>query len=205
MKIVQFGQDLDGIIDGKPTKGAVLISTGAGGDMNTPLLVKSADELKLLGYLTLRWNFGYVKSRRAPSAGGKREIPEMLEAVEFLKKQSKGAPISLMGKSFGARLSTYVGATMEDISGYVFYGIPLQGISKNPKPRDWTHLTKLTGQALFITGDRDRLCPLEKLGQVQKLMSIPYHSEIVAGDHSFKPRGENEAIEKMVAWFKTLG
>jgi predicted alpha/beta-hydrolase family hydrolase len=207
MAKVHFGNDLDGILDGQPKRGAVLITPGAGGTMDTPLLVRTAERLNELGFLTLRWNFGYVKARRAPSAGGKREIPEMEAALDYLTTKAKGVPLITVGKSFGARLSTYIAIQRSDIAGFVFYGLPLHGMAKNAKMRDWSHLSHLKGKVLFITGDKDKLCSLEHLQEVQKFLKIKFKSEVVPGDHSFKPRGEDMALDICIDWmdksFKT--
>ena len=198
-KLVSF-DSLSGVISGESKRGAVLLSHGAGSTMENAFLVQTAEKLKALGFLTMRWNFGYVSARRAPSAGGKREIPEMNCAVEFLRTQAPGQRIFLIGKSFGGRLSTYLAKSRSDISGFVFFGLPLKGAGKNAKPRDWCHLSKLTGQALFVTGDKDKLCPLDDLVEAQKNLAIPFKSEIVPGNHSFKPRGEALAMQHCAAW-----
>jgi uncharacterized protein len=197
---VKFGGSLEGVCEGQPRRGAVLISPGAGGSMETPLLVHTAKQLAQSGFLTLRWNFGYMTAGKMPSAGGKRELPEMAAAIDYLKGKADDVPIILIGKSFGGRLSSYVGAERDDISGFVFYGLPLQGIGKNPKPRDWSHLNKLTGKVLFVTGDKDRLCPLDQLARAQQFFKVPFASEVVSGDHSFKPRDENTALKICIDW-----
>jgi len=200
MTKVHFGNDLEGALDGSPKRAAVLLTPGAGGTMETPLLVHTAERLVELGFLTLRWNFGYVKTRRTPSAGGKKELPEMESAIDFLKSKAKGTPIILIGKSFGGRLATYIATTRSDIAGFVFYGLPLQGIAKTSKPRDWSHLSQLKGKILFVTGDRDKLCPLDYLSEAQKFLTVDYSSEVVPGDHSFKPRGEEKALTTCIDW-----
>jgi uncharacterized protein len=200
MSKVHFGDDLDGILEGQANRGAVLLTPGAGGTMATPLLVRTAEGLNALGFMTLRWNFGYVKAGRTPSAGGKRELPEMEAAIDYLSAKAKGKPIILIGKSFGARLSTYLATKRKDIAGFVFYGLPLHGMAKNAKPRDWSHLADLKGKVLFITGDKDKLCSLDHLAEVQKFLKIKFKSEVVPGDHSFKPRGEDSALKICIDW-----
>jgi len=202
---VEFGDGLAGVLTGTPKRGAVLISHGAGGTSSTPLLVQTSNQLDEIGFLTLRWNFGYVAAKRSPSAGGKRERPEMESAISYLRTRSDSVPLILLGKSFGARVSTFVGSDLEnsknsEINGYVFYGLPLVGASKTSKPRDWSHLDQLSGKAIFITGDRDRLCPLDELENAQRFLQIPFESIVVPGDHSYKPKGEKAALAACVEW-----
>jgi predicted alpha/beta-hydrolase family hydrolase len=200
MTKIHFGNDLDGVLEGQPKRGAVLLSPGAGGTMETPLLVHTAESLNELGFLTLRWNFGYVKAGKPPSAGGKRELPEMEAAIDYLTAKAKGAPLVTIGKSFGARLATYIAIERSDLAGFVFYGLPLHGMAKNAKMRDWSHLSHLNGKVLFITGDKDKLCSLDHLKEVQKFLKTKFKSEVVPGDHSFKPRGEEKALNICIDW-----
>lgn len=197
---VLIGDHLIGIITGQPKRGAVLISHGAGGNMTTPLLVQTAELLNESGFLTLRWNFGYVEAGRPPSAAGKKEWPEMWEATEFLLQRSENAPLILIGKSFGGRLSTHLAAQRDDVAGLIVYGLPVKGIGKNPKPRDWSHLKDIRAHVLFITGDKDKLCPLDQLADAQEHLRTEFESEVVPGDHSYKPRGESEALRICVDW-----
>ena len=200
-KKVKIENSLDARIGGAPERGSVLLSAGAGGDMDSALLTNTASNLQKLGFQTLRWNYGYVSRNGVASSGGKLEIGEMQMALNFLQKKAQDKPVILLGKSFGARLNTYLDAGDKTIAGYAFYGLPIRGLSPKSKPRDWSHLAKLNGSVIFITGDKDRLCPLEKLVSVQAFIKKKFCSFVVSGDHSYKPRGESEAIEIMTRWF----
>jgi hypothetical protein len=198
-RAVAFGDGLHGILHEGGKRGAVLLSHGSGRGMDAPLLETVARRWAEDGFTVLRWNFGYLGHRPAPSAGGKRETEDMRVAIDFLKSQSS-APLVLAGKSFGARVSTYVAAGREDVAGLVYFGLPLHGMGKNAKPRDWSHLGEIRAPMLFLTGERDQLCSLEHLAEVQRLVHTAYASEVVPGDHSFKPRGEAQAIDIAGRW-----
>jgi predicted alpha/beta-hydrolase family hydrolase len=198
-EIVPF--ELDGIISGVNDRGPVIISHGAGRGMDAAILEKTASRLADLGFIVLRYNFSYIGKKPAPSAGGKNEKPELVHAIEFMKQFGK--PI-LIGKSFGARVGSYVAAERDDIKALAFYGMPLVGMSAKSKPRDWTHLGNIRVPMLFITGDKDKLCPLDRLAEVQKIIRAPLISEVVPGDHSFKPKSEDRAIEICVDWINKL-
>jgi predicted alpha/beta-hydrolase family hydrolase len=126
----------------------------------------------------------------------------LVAAIEFMQNYFP-EPI-LAGKSFGARVNSYVAATRADIRGLVYYGLPLHGMSKTSKPRDWSHLTRIKAPMLFITGDKDKLCTLEHLAEVQKPIKVPFESKIVKGDHSFKPKSEDEAVSLCLKWIDTF-
>lgn len=201
---VRFGPGLEGVVHrpgqaGRKEAGAVILLHGAGSGMDSPLIVKTAVAAAELGFMVLRFNFSYLGRRPAPSQGGKREQPELVEAIDFMK--SYGPPI-LIGKSFGARVASHVAAGHDGISGLVFYGLPLQGMSAGSRPRDWSHLCTIKAPTLFITGDKDKLCPLEHLRDVQKLITVACKSEVVPGDHSFKPKGEDRAVQSCIDWLK---
>ncbi|HEY9679126.1 MAG TPA: alpha/beta fold hydrolase [Drouetiella sp.] len=198
---IEFGSGLAGILNGDGKRGPVIISHGAGRGMDAPILETTAVKLAELGFRVLRFNFAYMGLRPAPSAGGKKEQPELVSAIEYMKQFGK--PI-LVGKSFGARVSTFVAADRDDIRALVFYGLPIVGMGKNPKPRDWSHLGKIKAPILFITGKNDKLCPLDKLVVEQKYITSQYASQVVPGDHSFKPKGEDEAIALCIDWIDKL-
>lgn len=201
-KKVKFGGGLEGILTGSLEdsaggRGPVIISHGSGKGMDAPLLEKTAERLAEKGFLVLRFNFGYLGKKPAPSKDGVKERPELVAAIEYMAKY--GEPI-LIGKSFGARVGTYVAAERDDIRALVYYGLPLHGMTKNAKVRDFSHLAKICAPMLFITGDRDRLCAKESLKQVQKKIKSKFESHFVPGDHSFKPRSEDAAIDICVEW-----
>jgi uncharacterized protein len=198
---IKFGNGLIGTMNGGGERGSVIISHGAGRGLDAPILVKTAEQLAGLGFKVLRFNFGYMGLRPAPSAGGKKEQPELVSAIEYMRKY--GNPI-LVGKSFGARVGSFVASDRDDIRALVFYGLPICGIGKNPKPRDWSHLGKIKAPILFITGASDKLCPLTQLAEEQKHITAAYASQVVPGDHSFKPKSEDAAIALCVNWIDAL-
>jgi predicted alpha/beta-hydrolase family hydrolase len=201
---------LNGIVSGGGKAGTAIVCHGSGRGMDAALLVKTAQRLSDLGFLVLRFNFGYLGKRPAPSAGGKAELPELFAAMDWLAAHAAAAGVApsapvLIGKSFGARVcaNAAVAATEPNgrpVKACVFYGMPLQGMSKSSKPRDWSHLARITAPMLFITGDRDTLCPLDQLSSVLAPLTAPHDSEIVPGDHSYKPKSEDRAAELCTNW-----
>jgi predicted alpha/beta-hydrolase family hydrolase len=198
---VTFGSGLNGIVDGAGTRGQVIITHGSGRGMDSTILVKTAQRLADSGFRVLRFNFDYLGKRPAPSAGGKNELPELLAAMDYVK--AYGEPI-LIGKSFGARVCANAAVEHGGVRGLAFYGMPLQGMSKSSKPRDWSHLARIAAPMLFITGNRDQLCPLDSLSEVLKTIKAPVTSEVVPGDHSFKPKSEDVAVAICVSWVEGL-
>ncbi|MBV9120405.1 MAG: dienelactone hydrolase family protein [Chloroflexi bacterium] len=197
---VSFGEGLRGILHDGGSRLAAVICHGAGRGLDTPLLEETARRLAAVGCCALRWNFGYMGVRAAPSSGAKREREELRSAMDFM--QDRG-PLVLIGKSFGARVSTYVAAGRDDVRGLVYFGLPLHAPGKPLSSRDWSHMAELNAPMLFLTGNRDGFCPQDDLVEVQKLVRTPFESHIVPGDHSFKPRGEAEAIDLALSWLES--
>ena len=198
---VIFGSQLSGIINGDGDRGPVVIAHGAGAGMTAALLKKTAVKLAELGFIVLRFNFGYVSRKSAPSLGGKKEEPDLSAAIDYMKEH--GNPI-LVGRSFGARVCANVSLERDDVKAMVFYGMPLQGASKTAKPRDWSHLPKIKVPMLFITGDKDQLCPLDQLEEIVEGLTAAVTSIVVPGDHGFKPKSEDLAVEKCCSWIDSL-
>lgn len=203
---ISFGAGLNGILTNSRTPASnatvpVILTHGAGQGMNSPLLSKTATRLaEKLACVVLRFNFAYIDKKSAPSAGGKKELPDLLAAIEYM--QQYGTEPILIGKSFGARVCANA-ALETKARALVFYGMPLQGMSPGAKPRDWSHLRRIESRMLFITGDKDKLCPLDKLAEVLKDTKAEVTSQIVAGDHSFKPKSEDLAVKICVEWLES--
>ena len=195
---VGFGNQLQGVVNGSGARGSVIITHGAGAGMESTLLKKTAHKLAEFDFTVLRFNFGYMNRKSAPSAGGKKEQPDLHAAIEFMKSHSAN-PI-LIGRSFGARVCANVILERDDIKALAFYGLPLQGASKTAKPRDWSHLARIKVPILFVTGDKDQLCPLDRLELVLGELTAPVTSDIVPGDHGFKPKSEDLAVEICTKW-----
>lgn len=202
---------LNGIVCGGGEAGSVILCHGSGRGMDSALLVKTANRLSELGFVVLRFNFGYMGRRPAPSAGGKAELPELFAAMDWLAAWRATAGLAaqapvLIGKSFGARVcaNAAVAAACDSgarhVAACVFYGMPLQGASKTAKPRDWSHLARITAPMLFITGDRDTLCPQDQLAAVLATLTARTDSEVVPGDHSYKPKSEDRAVDLCASW-----
>lgn len=196
-KEVTFGPNLSGIVNGDGKRGPIIIAHGAGQGMTSALLKKTAQKLAEAGFLVLRFNFGYINRKSAPSLGGKKEQPDLVAAIEYMKPH--GNPI-LIGRSFGARVCANVSLERDDIRALAFYGMPLQGSSKTAKPRDWSHLKRIKVPMLFVTGDKDQLCPLEQLDDVLKDVLVTVTTEVVPGDHGFKPKSEDLAVTICTKW-----
>ncbi|CAN0908788.1 KAT8 regulatory NSL complex subunit 3 [Linum grandiflorum] len=126
------------------------------------------------------------------SGGKKRAPPKAEKLVEFHKgivketmEKYPGHPLILAGKSMGSRVSCMIAADEEiAASAIICLGYPLKGT--NGKIRDET-LLQLDIPVMFVQGNKDALCPLEKLETVRKKMKCESELYVIdGGDHSFK-------------------
>jgi predicted alpha/beta-hydrolase family hydrolase len=91
----------------------------------------------------------------------------------------------LIGKSMGSRVGCHI-ADEVGARAVVCFGYPL--VSVRGVLRDEV-LLALRTPILFVSGDRDRLCPLDRLEAVRGRMSAPSTLHVVVGgDHSLALR-----------------
>jgi predicted alpha/beta-hydrolase family hydrolase len=133
---------------------------------------------------TQTFDYPYMqRGKRAPD-----RLPALIEshreALHGLRGSGSG-PLVLAGKSMGSRVGCHL-SLEEPVDGLVCFGYPLRGQGKNPKLRDEV-LLALEVPILFVQGTRDKLCPLDLLGDVRAKMKAPSELFVVeAGDHSLQ-------------------
>jgi predicted alpha/beta-hydrolase family hydrolase len=180
---------------------AVIISHGAGNDMDNPLIVHLADGLAAAGCLTLRFNFLYrEKGGKSPDSQAVL-IQAWQGAYRYISEhQDHGAGrIIAAGKSMGGRIAAQMTADgILPAERLVFFGYPLHGPGKQDQPRD-AHLYAITIPMLFFAGTRDALCDLGTLQKVLRRLEGSWDLEVIeGGDHSFDlPKSDAVPPEKV--------
>jgi predicted alpha/beta-hydrolase family hydrolase len=192
----------------------VALGHGAGGDRETPLLVRLATALADSGRGALLYNFPYTDAgRRAPDA------PEVLEmTASAVAEHARGAlraqRVVLGGKSMGGRIASQAVAKGARAEGLVFLGYPLHPPGRTETRRD-RHLPKVGAPMLFVQGTRDAFARwdlLEKL--IQRLGPAATLHCIDDGDHSFRvPKRtgrsaaevEAEVFQAVLGWLAAQG
>ncbi|MFA9429989.1 alpha/beta family hydrolase [Egicoccus sp. AB-alg2] len=185
---------------------AVLLTHGAGGDLDGEGLVALADVLAGLGCVTVRANLAYREAgrRAAPraetSVASFRSLWQAADGLLHAEGIHPG-PVGWVvgGKSYGGRVASLAVATEPGTSdatgaqppaaGLLFYGYPLHPPGKPDKLRvaHWPHVPV---PCLFLQGDRDPFCDLDLLRQhVRKLPRRATLQVVPGGDHSLKVTG----------------
>lgn len=190
----------------KRKKTGIIISHGAGNDMDNPMIVFLSKGLAEAGYLTLRFNFPYrEKGRKKPDP--QHELVSTWQSVyRYLEEHSEFKPDKIIatGKSMGGRVAAQMTAdgllTPERL---VFFGYPLHAPGKKDQPRD-AHLYKITIPMLFFAGTRDPFCDMATLKDVLCRLDTSWDLETIdGGDHSFDlpksaEKSESEVYERIL-------
>ena len=178
-----------------PNTHALILTHGAGGNSNAPLLVTLAETFSAHGYTVLRCDlpFRQVKPYGPPfPAQAARDRAGLRNAVAAMRKQVSGK-IFLGGHSYGGRQSTMLCAEEPDlVSGLLLLSYPLHPPRKPDQLRT-QHLPNLRTPSLFIHGTRDPFGTIEEMKDALRL--IPARNELVeiegAGhDLGFKGKGQ---------------
>jgi len=166
----------------------IIISHGAGNDMENPMIVFLAEGLAEAGYLTLRFNFPYKeKGRKKPDS--QHELVSTWQSVyRYLKENSEFKPDKIIatGKSMGGRVAAQMSADgLLKPERLVFFGYPLHAPGKKDQPRD-AHLYQIKIPMLFFAGTRDPFCDLATMKEVLGRLDASWDLETIdGGDHSF--------------------
>lgn len=156
----------------------VLFAHGAGLPSTSPWMAAWAERLGCLGRVE-RFDDPYMAAgRRRPD-----RLPALIAAHQAALEGLE-QPL-LVGKSMGSRVGCHVAVAQPDaVRGLVCFGYPLAGGGRRDKLRDEV-LLALRVPILFVQGTRDRLCPLDLLGEVRQRMTARSELHVVeAGDHS---------------------
>jgi uncharacterized protein len=178
------------IVD-EPSGGGSLAATlvlahGAGVGMDSPFMRTMAEGLAARGLRVARFEFPYMRKRRAD---GKRRGPDSLPVLQasWNAAIAEIGPEHLVigGKSMGGRIASMV-ADSARVQGLVCLGYPFHPPGKPEKTRT-AHLESLATPALILQGTRDPFGQREEVETYRLSSRIRLHW-IEDGDHSFKPR-----------------
>jgi len=180
-------------------KATMLLSHGAGGNCQAPLMVAVADAFAEAGYYVLRWDLPFRQSRPrgAPGGSGDRDREGIVHAAQELRKIAKGVPLYLAGQSYGGRQSSMVAADDSKLAeGLLLLSYPLHPPGKPAQLRT-EHFPKLHVPAVFVHGTRDPFGTIDELRDAIKPIPAPARLQIVQGaGHGVPPA----TAASMPAW-----
>jgi uncharacterized protein len=159
-------------------KGAVVLTHGAGGSRESPLLVKICDEWARRGWLAVRYNLPYRQRRPKgpPSGSAAKDQAGVVEAIA-LAHTLTGGPVIAGGHSYGGRMTSMViaeGAAAVDV--LMLFSYPLHPPGKPERART-DHLPRITVPTVFTHGTADPFGTIDELRRPAALSPAP--TEIV--------------------------
>jgi predicted alpha/beta-hydrolase family hydrolase len=162
---------------GKP-KGVVVLTHGAGGSRESPLLRMICDEWARRGWLAVRYNLPYRRRRPKgpPSGSAASDQAGVAEAIALAHTLTKG-PVIAGGHSYGGRMTSMVIADQAAaVDVLTLFSYPLHPPGKPERVRT-DHLPRIGAPTVFTHGTADPFGTLDELRPAAAL--IPAPSEIV--------------------------
>jgi uncharacterized protein len=159
-------------------KGAVVLTHGAGGSRESPLLIKICDEWASRGWLAVRYNLPYRRRRPKgpPSGSATTDQAGVVDAIELARTLIKG-PIIAGGHSYGGRMTSMVIADeAAAVDVLTLFSYPLHPPGKPERART-EHLSRITAPTVFIHGTADPFGAIDELRPAAALIAAP--TEIV--------------------------
>jgi alpha/beta superfamily hydrolase len=134
-----------------------------GGRLDNPLVISLAEALHDAGLSTVRFNFRGLGASTGEATGGLEEHLDVRAAAAYLR--AAGAPeVALVGYSFGALMAMKAIAQGERAAAMVAVGFPSTIIGQHPdRLADVERALESGVPWLFIQGDRDHFCPLDRV------------------------------------------
>jgi hypothetical protein len=169
-------------------KHALLLTHGAGGDIDEPSLVEIQGRFLARGWPVCLFRFPYKQAgRRAPD-----RPPVLLESLiagvrEFSRET--GAPVGRIvigGRSMGGRICSIAASEGLDVAGLLLISYPLHPPGRPDRLRV-EHLPTVKCPTLFVSGTTDAFGSPDALWKFARRVSGPVEVvHLEPGDHSLK-------------------
>jgi predicted alpha/beta-hydrolase family hydrolase len=172
--------DIAGVVhapDGTPA-GVVMLTHGAGGSLDSPLLIRICDEWAARGWLAVRYNLPYRRRRPKgpPSGSAAGDRDGIVEAIRLARTLADG-PVIAGGHSYGGRQTSMVVAEHPDlVDRLTLFSYPLHPPGKPDRLRT-EHFPGITIPTVFTHGTSDPFGSIKEVRDAAR--AIPGPVEIV--------------------------
>jgi len=158
--------------DGTPT-GVVLLTHGAGGNRDAPLIIRLCDEWASHGWLAIRYSLPYRRRRPKgpPSNSAASDQAGIVEAIELAHTLTDG-PVIAGGHSYGGRMTSMVAAQGADLAALTLFSYPLHPPGKPERART-EHLGQIKVPTVFTHGTADPFGSIDELTAAAQLIPAP--------------------------------
>jgi hypothetical protein len=161
-----------GVLHGASGPDGLVLTHGAGGDRDAPLLVAVAEAFAARGVNVLRCDLPYRQARRrgAPSPAGVARDRAGLRAALGVLREYAGGRLFLGGHSYGGRMASMLLAEDRGLaSALLLQSYPLHPPGRPNRLRT-AHLPDLRTPALFVHGTTDPFATAEELDAARALV-----------------------------------
>jgi predicted alpha/beta-hydrolase family hydrolase len=193
---------------------ALILTHGAGGNSQAPLLRALADTFAEACFTVLRCDLPYRQARSFGPPGpadAARDRDGLRNAIAEMKKLAQGR-IFLGGHSYGGRQSSMLCAELSKdapdlVAGLLLLSYPLHP-PRRPEQQRTQHLPDLHTATLFVHGTRDPFGAVEELQRAIKMIPAATKLVTVEGtghDLGFKGKARAEDLPRAILReFQTL-
>jgi len=160
-------------------RGGLMLTHGAGGNCEAPLLLAAAAAFAAAGLAVLRIDLPFRQRRRTgpPPRDGGAEDRQALRAAVLALRTRADAPIFLGGHSYGGRQASMLAADEPELAaGLLLLSYPLHP-PKRPEALRTAHFPRLRTPAVFVHGASDGFATSAELDAAVAL--IPASTAIV--------------------------
>jgi predicted alpha/beta-hydrolase family hydrolase len=166
-------------------KGVVVLTHGAGGSRESPLLKQLCDEWARRGWLAMRYNLPYRRRRPKgpPSGSAATDRAGIAEAVALARTLADG-PVIAGGHSYGGRQTSMAVADQTvTVDVLTLFSYPLHPPGKPERLRT-EHLPRIAVPTVFTHGTSDPFGAIDELRAAAALIPAPTEIvEISGGRH----------------------
>src|SRR4051812_20019956 len=168
----------------EPTGDALVLTHGAGGNCEAPLLVALAEKFADARWIVLRCDlpFRQLRPTGPPRGNGSEDRDGLRRAVEVLRKLvPERCRVFLGGQSYGGRQASMLAAEEPDLGdGLLLLSSPLHPPGKAAQLRT-AHLPKLQTPSLFVSGSKDPFGSPQEIQAALKLIPASVEFLLIEG------------------------
>lgn len=191
----------------RPPAGVVVLTHGAGGNRDSPLLQQVCDEWARRGWLAVRYNLPYRRRRPSgpPSGSAAADRAGIVEAITLCRGLMDG-PLIAGGHSYGGRQTSMVVADREvAVDLLTLFSYPVHPPGKPERART-EHLPDIRVPTVFTHGTSDPFGTPDELRAAAALVTgTTAVVEIAGARHDLRSKTLNVAALAVDAALQLLG
>ncbi len=170
--------------------GIVVLTHGAGGNRDSPLLQQVCDEWARRGWLAVRYNLPYRRRRPTgpPSGSAAADRAGIVEAIAWCRGLA-GGPLIAGGHSYGGRLTSMVVAAREaSVDLLTLFSYPVHPPGKPERART-EHLPDIRVPTVFTCGTADPFGTPAEVRDAATMVAAPTEVvEITGARHDLRSK-----------------